>query len=234
MAEKCWCEAAKEGIEAAYTNPNPYYGVLQDIMDAEIDYARMCEICPCRKRRLDRGDTALEPEEKRKMADPEREDQPRQEDAQECQADHQDPDDVSKEEPDQNRACTSDNEGEDGSVSEREAIESDVEEKEALEEGRSSQIELATCLGESLEDWLPPKKQCGDCHRCALARLTLGEVRQTAAAKIIFEEAKASCIKCSGRVREVIKCHCAENFEWKLRFVTKTEKKLQGLQFLLH
>ncbi len=71
MAEKCWCEAAKEGIVAAHTNPNPYYGVLQDIMDAEIDYARMCEICPCRKRRLERGDTRLEPEEKRKMADAE-------------------------------------------------------------------------------------------------------------------------------------------------------------------
>ena len=80
----------------------------------------------------------------------------------------------------------------------------------------------------------PRKKQFGDCHRCALARLTLGEVRQTAAAKNIFEEVKASCIKCSGSVREVLKCHCAENFEWKLRFITKTEKKLQGLQFLLH
>ncbi len=46
MAEKCWCEAAKEGIEAAHRNPNPSYGLLQDIMDAGIDYAKMCDKCP--------------------------------------------------------------------------------------------------------------------------------------------------------------------------------------------
>ena len=38
MAEdKCWCESAKEDIEKAHKNPNPYHGALQDIMDAEID-----------------------------------------------------------------------------------------------------------------------------------------------------------------------------------------------------
>ena len=42
MADKCWCESAKQDIEKAYKNPNPYHGALQDIMDAEIDYARMC------------------------------------------------------------------------------------------------------------------------------------------------------------------------------------------------
>ena len=60
MADKCWCETAKEDIEKAYKNPNPYHGALQDIMDAEIDYARMCSICPCRKRRLERGEEPVE------------------------------------------------------------------------------------------------------------------------------------------------------------------------------
>ena len=63
MAEKCWCESAKDDIDKAYKNPNPYHGVLQDVMDAEIDYAKMCSICPCRKRRLERGE---EPTKKRK------------------------------------------------------------------------------------------------------------------------------------------------------------------------
>ena len=63
MSDKCWCESAKEDIDKAYTNPNPYHGVLQDVMDAEIDYAKMCAICPCRKRRLE--DTG-EPAKKRK------------------------------------------------------------------------------------------------------------------------------------------------------------------------
>ena len=40
-----------------------------------------------------------------------------------------------------------------------EAIESDVEEEEAVQVARSSKIELATFPDESLEDWLPPKKQ---------------------------------------------------------------------------
>ena len=35
-------------------------------MDAEIDYAKMCAICPCRKRRLERGEDPVEPEKKRK------------------------------------------------------------------------------------------------------------------------------------------------------------------------
>ena len=63
MAEKCLCESAKDEIDKAYKNPNPYHGVLQDVMDAEIDYAKMCAICPCRKRRLERGE---EPAKKRK------------------------------------------------------------------------------------------------------------------------------------------------------------------------
>ena len=54
MAEKCACESAKDRIEDANRNPSPYYGVLQDIMDAEIDYARMCDICTCRKRKVKR------------------------------------------------------------------------------------------------------------------------------------------------------------------------------------
>ena len=70
MADKCWCESAKEDIEKAYKNPNPYHGALQDIMDAEIDYAKMCEICPCRKRRLE-GEDPVEPEKKRKEAESE-------------------------------------------------------------------------------------------------------------------------------------------------------------------
>jgi len=64
MAEKCACEAAKDRIEDAYRNPSPYYGVLQDIMDAEIDYARMCDICTCRKRHVEREQ---EPTKKRKL-----------------------------------------------------------------------------------------------------------------------------------------------------------------------
>ena len=68
MSEKCWCESAKEDIDKAYTNPNPYHGVLQDVMDAEIDYAKMRAICPCRKRRLD--DTG-EPAKKRKEVESE-------------------------------------------------------------------------------------------------------------------------------------------------------------------
>ena len=53
MADKCWCESAKEDIEKAHKNPNPYPGALQDIMYAEIDYAKMYAIGPCRKRRLE-------------------------------------------------------------------------------------------------------------------------------------------------------------------------------------
>ena len=56
MADKCWCASAKEEIEKAYKNPNPYHGALQDFLDAEIDYAKMCLICPRRKRRLERGE----------------------------------------------------------------------------------------------------------------------------------------------------------------------------------
>ena len=69
MADKCWCETAKEDIEKAYKNPNPYHGVLQDIMDAEIEYAKMCSICPCRKRRVEHGEE--EPANKRKEAESE-------------------------------------------------------------------------------------------------------------------------------------------------------------------
>ncbi len=65
MAEKCWCESAKDDIDKAYKNPNPYHGVLQDVMDAEIDYAKMCAICPCRKRRLE-GEEEEEEAMKRK------------------------------------------------------------------------------------------------------------------------------------------------------------------------
>jgi len=68
MADKCWCESAKEDIDKAYKNPNPYYGTLQDIMDAEIDYAKMCAICPCRKRRLEGEE---EPAKKRKEVESE-------------------------------------------------------------------------------------------------------------------------------------------------------------------
>ena len=71
MANKCWCESAKEEIEKAYKNPNPYHGALQDIMDAEIDYAKMCALCPCRKRRLERGEDPVEPEKKRKEVESE-------------------------------------------------------------------------------------------------------------------------------------------------------------------
>ena len=71
MADKCWCEWAKEDIEKAHKNPNPYHGALQDIMDAEIDYAKMCAICPCRKRRLERGEDSVEPETKRKEVESE-------------------------------------------------------------------------------------------------------------------------------------------------------------------
>ena len=70
MADKCWCETAKEDIEKAYKNPNPYNGALQDIMDAEIDYAKMCAICPCRKRRLE---VEEEPAKKRKQVESEEE-----------------------------------------------------------------------------------------------------------------------------------------------------------------
>ena len=38
-------------------------------MDAEIDYAKMCEICPCRKRRLEERDE--EPAKKRKEVESE-------------------------------------------------------------------------------------------------------------------------------------------------------------------
>jgi hypothetical protein len=69
MADKCWCESAKEDIEKAYKNPNPYHGALQDIMDAEIDYAKMCAICPCRKRRLEHEEE--EPAKKRKEVESE-------------------------------------------------------------------------------------------------------------------------------------------------------------------
>ena len=71
MADKCWCETAKEDIEKAYKNPNPYHGALQDIMDAEIEYAKMCAICPCRKRRLERGEAQVEPEKQRKEVESE-------------------------------------------------------------------------------------------------------------------------------------------------------------------
>ena len=70
MAEKCACEIAREGIDEAYRNPHPYHGVLQDIMDAEIDYARMCDICPCRKRRMERAECSPEPDKKRKQVEP--------------------------------------------------------------------------------------------------------------------------------------------------------------------
>ena len=70
MADKCWCETAKEDIEKAYKNPNPYHGALQDIMDAEIDYAKMCAIWPCRKRRLEGEE---EPAKKRKEVESEEE-----------------------------------------------------------------------------------------------------------------------------------------------------------------
>ena len=68
MADKCWCESAKEDVEKAYKNPNPYHGALQYIMDAEIDYAKMCAICPCRKRRLEGEE---EPAKKRKEVESE-------------------------------------------------------------------------------------------------------------------------------------------------------------------
>ncbi len=68
MANKGWCESAKEDIDKAFKNPNPYYGVLQDIMDAEIEYAKMCAICPCRKRRLEEEE---EPAKKRKEVESE-------------------------------------------------------------------------------------------------------------------------------------------------------------------
>ncbi len=73
MAEKCACEIARDGIDEAYRNPHPYHGVLQDVMDAEIDYARMCDICPCRKRRMERGECSPEPEKKRKEGEPQEE-----------------------------------------------------------------------------------------------------------------------------------------------------------------
>ena len=59
---------AKEEIEKAYKNPNPYNGTLQDIMEAEIDYAKMCAICPCRKRRVEGEE---EPAKKRKQVESE-------------------------------------------------------------------------------------------------------------------------------------------------------------------
>ena len=64
MADKCCCESAKEDLDMAYKNPNTYHRTLQDNRDAEIDYAKMCAICPCRKRRLE-GDDPVEPEKKR-------------------------------------------------------------------------------------------------------------------------------------------------------------------------
>ena len=69
MADKCWCESAKEDIEKAYKNPNPYHGALQAIMDAEIDYANMCTICPWRKGLVDHGEE--EPAKKRKEVESE-------------------------------------------------------------------------------------------------------------------------------------------------------------------
>ena len=41
-------------------------------MDAEIEYANMCAICPCRKRRLE-GEDTVEPEKKRKQIESEEE-----------------------------------------------------------------------------------------------------------------------------------------------------------------
>ena len=70
MSEKCACEIAREGIEEANRNPLPYHGVLQDVMDAEIDYARMCDICPCRKRSMERGECSPEPVTKRQQVEP--------------------------------------------------------------------------------------------------------------------------------------------------------------------
>ena len=84
MADKCWCESAKEDIEKAYKNSNPYHGALQDIMDAVIDYARMCSICPCRKRLLERGE---EPVEKKRKEVESEEQEP------ELEADNKDSDD---------------------------------------------------------------------------------------------------------------------------------------------
>ncbi len=46
MAEKCANEIVREGIDDAYRNPHSYHGVLQDIMDADIDSARMCDMGP--------------------------------------------------------------------------------------------------------------------------------------------------------------------------------------------
>ncbi len=77
MADKCWCQSAKEDIEKAYKNPNPDHGALQDIMDAEIDYAKMCAICPCRKRRLESGEDPVEPQKKRKELESEEEESDR-------------------------------------------------------------------------------------------------------------------------------------------------------------
>ena len=135
------------------------------------------------------------------------------------------------EEPEHKRVCSSDTEAEDGSGSEREALETDVEEEgeEPVEEARR---EADTCLDGSLEDMLPPKDQCGDCLRCSEARNNLRSLRQSLTAKEIFEHEKASCSKCSGSVPDETKCHCAENFEWKLRLATKTEKKLLGILLL--
>ena len=56
--EKCDCEKAKDEIDDAWDHPIRYdqgeggMGCkrLREIMDAEIEYAKACEWCPCRKR----------------------------------------------------------------------------------------------------------------------------------------------------------------------------------------
>ena len=56
--EKCWCEQARLEIDDAWDHPirseegegGSGCKRLREIMDAEIEYAKACEYCPCRKR----------------------------------------------------------------------------------------------------------------------------------------------------------------------------------------
>ena len=56
--EKCWCEQARLEIDNAWDHPirtedgegGSGCKRLREIMDAEIEYAKACEYCPCRKR----------------------------------------------------------------------------------------------------------------------------------------------------------------------------------------
>jgi len=207
--EKCLCQQAKDSLDDTYAHPIMYHEGRDEVGSKQLRDIMEAEMLYWRLRYTCTC---------RKRA-------------RELDQENGEVEEEEGEEPQLKRVCTSDTEAEDGSGSEREALETDVEEEgeDPVDEPRR---EEDTCLEGSLEDLLPPKDQCGDCLRCSEARKNLRQVRQTLAAKEMFEQEKASCRKCSVRVPDERKCHCAENFEWKLRLATKTEKKLLGIHLL--